>query len=132
MRKLLSTHRRAQRSCSGAVDGMAFTSVLEQGLSLLKGVAVVIEGVTAIETADGIALAAPVVVAATSGVSAVISPRGTIEQRTRVFERESLSATLPQLTSRTVADHVGELPEWVLTGWALIAFVALSVRRRAA
>ena len=50
----------------GVVDEMLFTGALEQGLALAKGAVLVIEGLTAIETADGVDLAAPVVVAATS------------------------------------------------------------------
>lgn len=55
-----------QGQAIGAVNGMGFTSFMERGMVLLKGAAVVIEGMTAIETINGIDLAVPVVVAATS------------------------------------------------------------------
>ena len=71
-----------------------------------------------------------VVVAATSGISAVISPRGTVLAHTSIFERDVLYATLPQLTSTTLADRVGEIPEWILTGGVLITLVLLSWRQR--
>lgn len=50
----------------GVVDEMLLTGALELGGALTKGVVLVIEGLTAIETSEGVDLAAPVVVAATS------------------------------------------------------------------
>lgn len=50
----------------GAVNTMAFTSLMEEGLTIMPGVTTLISGLTAIETADGVDFAAPVVVAATS------------------------------------------------------------------
>lgn len=50
----------------GAVKTLGPTGLMERGIELFKGVAFVIEGMTAIETSDGVDFAAPVVVAATS------------------------------------------------------------------
>ena len=50
----------------GAVRTMEVTGLMERGLELFKGVAFVIEGMTAIETSEGVDFAVPVVVAATS------------------------------------------------------------------
>ncbi|MGX5734139.1 peptidoglycan-binding domain-containing protein [Bosea thiooxidans] len=50
----------------GAAQTMGVTSLMERGIELFKGVAFVIEGMTAIETSDGVDFAVPVVVAATS------------------------------------------------------------------
>lgn len=50
----------------GIANTMAFTSVMEGAMSIMPGAAMLIEGMTAIETVDGVDLAAPVVVAATS------------------------------------------------------------------
>ncbi|GGO42495.1 apolipoprotein N-acyltransferase [Streptomyces daqingensis] len=55
-----------------------------------------------------------VVTAAPSGISAVVAPDGTIQQRTQEFERDVLTATLPLRDDTTLADRVGAAPEWLL------------------
>ncbi|MGW8375938.1 apolipoprotein N-acyltransferase [Streptomyces sp. ODS28] len=55
-----------------------------------------------------------VVTAATSGISAVVGPDGTVHQRTKEFTRDVLSARLPLRDDITVADRVGAAPEWTL------------------
>ncbi|MDW6058598.1 apolipoprotein N-acyltransferase [Streptomyces sp. FXJ1.4098] len=55
-----------------------------------------------------------VVTAATSGISAVVAPDGTIEQRTKEFTQDVLTARVPLRDGKTVADRVGATPEWVL------------------
>ncbi len=60
-----------------------------------------------------------VVVAATSGVSAVISPDGRVLARTKVFTGASLDMRVPLRDPLTVADRVGEWPDRVLAAAAL-------------
>ncbi|MGY1434275.1 apolipoprotein N-acyltransferase [Streptomyces reniochalinae] len=55
-----------------------------------------------------------VVTAATSGISAVVAPDGTVTQRTREFTQDVLTGTLPLRDDLTVADRVGAAPEWVI------------------
>ncbi|GEB48514.1 MULTISPECIES: apolipoprotein N-acyltransferase [Streptomyces] len=55
-----------------------------------------------------------VVTAAPSGISAVVAPDGTIEQRTEEFTQDVLTARLPLRDGLTVADRVGAAPEWAL------------------
>lgn len=55
-----------------------------------------------------------VVTAATSGISAVVAPDGTVEQRSKEFTRTVLSADLPLRDGTTVADRIGSVPEWAL------------------
>lgn len=55
-----------------------------------------------------------VVTAAPSGISAIVAPDGTIEQRTQEFERDVLTARLPLRDDTTLADRVGAAPEWAL------------------
>uniref|UniRef100_UPI001F26F961 apolipoprotein N-acyltransferase n=1 Tax=Streptomyces albidus (ex Kaewkla and Franco 2022) TaxID=722709 RepID=UPI001F26F961 len=55
-----------------------------------------------------------IVTAATSGISAIVAPDGTIEQRTQEFERDVLTARLPLRDDITLADRVGAAPEWVI------------------
>ena len=65
-----------------------------------------------------------VVVAATSGVSAIIAPDGRIEQRSGVFTPARLVADLPLRDPRTLADRLGAWPERglaVLAAFALLA-----------
>jgi apolipoprotein N-acyltransferase len=73
-----------------------------------------------------------VVVAATSGVSAMISPDGTIIARTGVFTPAFLDMRLPLRDPRTIADRVGPWPEWILSIGALIALLAGALTNRTA
>ena len=68
-----------------------------------------------------------VLVAATSGISAVIAPDGSIEAEIGEDGSGSLVATVPLRDSVTVADRLGEIPEFGLSllgaavvGWALL------------
>ncbi|MFJ5214351.1 apolipoprotein N-acyltransferase [Streptomyces sp. NPDC088354] len=71
-----------------------------------------------------------VVTAATSGITAVVAPDGRIEQRTREFTQDVLSAQLPLRDELTVADRVGDAPEWVLAMVGLLSCVAAFVLGR--
>jgi apolipoprotein N-acyltransferase len=71
-----------------------------------------------------------VVVAATSGVSALIAPDGRVLQRSGVFTPSLLVADLPLRDPVTVADRLGAWPERVLTAVALLALLATLRRRR--
>ena len=53
----------------GVVDEIPFTGLLEEAMALAKGAVLVIEGMTAIETPEGVDLAVPVAVSATSAPS---------------------------------------------------------------
>ncbi|MFI9361853.1 apolipoprotein N-acyltransferase [Kitasatospora sp. NPDC053057] len=72
-----------------------------------------------------------VLIAATSGISAVIAPDGTVEQRTAELTPAELSATVPLRDGTTVADRVGAVPEWTLAVGGLLACgAAVLVGRR--
>lgn len=71
-----------------------------------------------------------VVVAATSGVSAMIGPNGKILARSSVFAPAVLDMRLPLRDPLTIADRVGPWPEWLLSIAALIALAAALTRRR--
>ncbi|WP_326692141.1 MULTISPECIES: apolipoprotein N-acyltransferase [unclassified Streptomyces] len=76
-----------------------------------------------------------VVTAATSGISAVVAPDGTVEQRTDEFTRDVLTADLPLRDGLTVADRVGAVPEQVIAIVGVLACAGawiLGRRRRAA
>ena len=72
-----------------------------------------------------------VVVAATSGVSAIVRADGTVEQQTEIFTPAHLTSTLPLKTGQTLAVRIGAWLEWlmVLAG-ALAAIGALAATRR--
>jgi apolipoprotein N-acyltransferase len=75
-----------------------------------------------------------VVIAATSGVSAMIAPNGQILARTGVFTPALLDRRLPLRDPLTIADRVGAWPEWVMSALAAIAIglgIALPRRHRA-
>ena len=56
-----------------------------------------------------------VLVAATSGISAVIAPDGRLQARSQVFTRDLLVQRVPLRTGRTVATRVGAWPEMGLS-----------------
>ena len=74
-----------------------------------------------------------VVTAAPSGISAIVAPDGTIEQRTEEFTQDVLTASLPLRDDTTIADRVGPAPEWALAIVGLLscaAAIALGRRGR--
>ncbi|MGH8867381.1 MAG: apolipoprotein N-acyltransferase [Actinomycetes bacterium] len=72
-----------------------------------------------------------VLVAATSGISAVIAPDGEVVRRSREFVPAVLTAAVPLRDGRTVADRVGTAPEWAMAALGLGALlVAVRARRR--
>jgi len=73
-----------------------------------------------------------VLVAATSGISAVIAPDGRLVETAPVFTREVLSAQVPTRSATTLATRLGALPEAGLSLLALGALVAPALLRRRA
>jgi len=61
-----------------------------------------------------------VVVASTTGVSAIISPDGQLLARTRTWTRAEIDARVPLRTSISLADRMGGWPEAVLA-WGTVA-----------
>jgi len=70
-----------------------------------------------------------VLVAATSGISAVIAPDGAVLDRSAVFTRDVLVADVPTRKGTTVATRVGLLPEVGLALLGLVSLVLAVVRR---
>jgi apolipoprotein N-acyltransferase len=76
-----------------------------------------------------------VVVASTTGVSAIIAPNGRLIEHSRTWQQAVLEARVPLLTARTLAERVGNWPEYVITGLTVIALItavggAIAERRR--
>jgi apolipoprotein N-acyltransferase len=74
-----------------------------------------------------------VVIAATSGISAVIAPDGSVVRRSELFTPDAWVAQIAQRSGTTMADRVGAAPEWALTGLgagAVVAVLVLGFRRR--
>ncbi|MDX6741212.1 apolipoprotein N-acyltransferase [Actinocorallia sp. A-T 12471] len=73
-----------------------------------------------------------VLVAATSGISAIVAPDGTLVDKSREFTPDVQVARVPLRASVTISDRLGGLPEWLL---ALVGVtgvgLALTARRRA-
>jgi apolipoprotein N-acyltransferase len=61
------------------------------------------------------------VVAGTTGVSAIIAPDGHLIASSRTWQRAVLEARVPLLTSTTPAGHLGEWPEIVFSALAVAA-----------
>ncbi|GAB2675878.1 apolipoprotein N-acyltransferase [Thalassiella azotivora] len=70
-----------------------------------------------------------VVVVATSGVSAVITPDGTVSQRAELFTAQTLTAPVGLRNGFTPGSRVGAGVEWVLSGLAVAPLLAALVRR---
>jgi apolipoprotein N-acyltransferase len=64
------------------------------------------------------------VVAGTTGVSAIIGPDGRMLARSRTWQRVVLEARVPLLSSATLAERLGEWPEIVFSGLAVAALAA--------
>ncbi|WP_253865051.1 apolipoprotein N-acyltransferase [Prauserella halophila] len=72
-----------------------------------------------------------VVVAATSGVSAVVRPDGTVSRQTEMYTADSLVADVPLRETTTLADRFGPWTERVMLGAAVCAVLAgFALRRR--
>ncbi len=70
-----------------------------------------------------------VLVAATSGLSAVIAPDGDVVARSRVFTRDVLVAAVPARSARTLATRLGLLPEVALVALGVAGLLLAAVRR---
>jgi apolipoprotein N-acyltransferase len=60
--------------------------------------------------------ARPVLIAATSGISAIITADGRVLAQSRQFTQAIFVRQIRTSTALTLADRLGELPEWVLAG----------------
>jgi apolipoprotein N-acyltransferase len=63
-----------------------------------------------------------VLVAATSGVSAIIEPNGDVRAESAIFTPDVLAGTVSVRTGSTLASRLGALPEWTVV---LVAAVGL-------
>jgi apolipoprotein N-acyltransferase len=68
-----------------------------------------------------------VVVASTTGYSAIIAPDGHLIARSDIWQQAELEARVPLLRYTTLADRVGDWPEW-----AIVALTALALGLAAA
>ncbi|MFG2222568.1 apolipoprotein N-acyltransferase [Streptomyces sp. NPDC048644] len=68
-----------------------------------------------------------VVTAATSGISAVVAPNGTVTHQIPEFTQGVVSASIPLRDETTLADRVGAAPEWTLAIVGLLSCAAATV-----
>ncbi|WP_345346540.1 apolipoprotein N-acyltransferase [Actinoallomurus liliacearum] len=71
-----------------------------------------------------------VLVASTSGISGIIAPDGRVLTQSKEFTPDIQVHRVPLRTSRTLTDHLGAAPEWVLALLGLAAAVAAAWRTR--
>jgi apolipoprotein N-acyltransferase len=64
-----------------------------------------------------------VVVPATSGVSALVRPDGTVEQSTELYTAASLVAQVPLRTETTLSDRLGPWTEYMMIAGAVAALI---------
>jgi apolipoprotein N-acyltransferase len=73
-----------------------------------------------------------VVVAATSGASAIIAPDGSVLARSGQFVPDALVARVPLRETATLATRIGPAPEWLLAGLGLAAVAVAMIQGRRA
>ena len=71
-----------------------------------------------------------VVVAATSGISAIVAPDGTVVHESALYTADTFVEPIAQRDQRTVSERLGAAPEWLLTALGLGAVLATVLRRR--
>jgi apolipoprotein N-acyltransferase len=70
-----------------------------------------------------------VVVAATSGISAVIAPNGSVAEQTRIFTPDLLVHPIAKREDQTVAARLGSAPEWLVAIVGVVAIGAAALPR---
>ncbi|MEU8308411.1 apolipoprotein N-acyltransferase [Actinomadura sp. NPDC048955] len=72
-----------------------------------------------------------ILVAATSGISAIVAPDGRMVDRSREFVPAVQVAAVPARTARTASDRLGEAPEWALAllGLGAVCAAAWTARK---
>ena len=73
--------------------------------------------------------ARPALIAATSGVTAVLDDEGREVARVPMFESGSRVATVTGRSGLTPGERVGQLPEWLLIGLTIGALIVAATRR---
>lgn len=71
-----------------------------------------------------------VLIAATSGISAVVAPDGRLVARSAEFERWTYDGPVVLRTEQTLAARVGAWPEWILGTLGVVAAVLATARTR--
>ncbi len=71
-----------------------------------------------------------VVIAATSGISAVIGPDGRVQAETSELTPAIIDMPVTLRSDRTLADHLGAAPEWLFGILGMVSIVAALVRGR--
>ncbi len=93
------------------------------GRSALSGQQLAMSRVRAVEHGRA------VLVAATSGISAIVAPDGRLVRRSRIWEQRVLTGEVPLVTRRTLATRAGAWPEGLLALLGVVAVVLPVVRR---
>jgi apolipoprotein N-acyltransferase len=73
-----------------------------------------------------------VVVASTTGYSAIVAPNGQLISRTGTWTQAELEARVPLLTSDTLEERVGAGPEWAIVAATALAFLFAAAQAAAA
>jgi apolipoprotein N-acyltransferase len=71
-----------------------------------------------------------VVVASTTGVSAIVAPDGRLLRHSGTWQQAVLEARVPLVTRQTWATAAGAWPEWVIVGLTALALLAAVARYR--
>jgi apolipoprotein N-acyltransferase len=71
-----------------------------------------------------------VAVAATSGISAIVAPDGSVARSSSLFSPDVFVERIAQRHSSTVAQRLGAGPEWALAALGATGLVLVGLRRR--
>jgi apolipoprotein N-acyltransferase len=72
-----------------------------------------------------------VVVASTTGYSAIIAPDGHLITSSGTWQQAELDARVPLISYTTLADRVGPWPEYVIVGLTIAALAYAAIRQQA-
>jgi apolipoprotein N-acyltransferase len=72
-----------------------------------------------------------VVVASTTGYSAIIAPDGHLVTSSGTWQQAELEARVPLISYTTLADRVGAWPEYVIVGLTIAALAYAAIRQQA-
>lgn len=71
-----------------------------------------------------------VIVAATSGVSAIVSPEGAVTDRTEIFRAGLLQEDVPVRDTETLSARIGPVGEWILVAFGAVFVLYAGFRQK--
>ncbi|MEX2140701.1 MAG: peptidoglycan-binding domain-containing protein [Pirellulales bacterium] len=106
----------ASKAGAAVVEGMKLTGLLENATAVMKGALLVIEGVTAIQTVEGVDIAVPVTVAATPAPAKQDqTPPDVVKESFNAYKTRRAGKPVVRLPPVRITGRAPPRPDW-LTG----------------